>query len=308
MKTILITVQDFEKLCPKATTLLKENGYELIINSKGYPFDFDSYKDALSKADIVIAGIEKWSAAQFDYAPNLHMIVRFGTGIDNIDCEEATSRGIVIERVIGGNTNAVAEQTIALIYGCLKKLPMLDRTTKEGKWYRPMCQELSGKKLGFIGFGKIPQLIAYKLKTSEVDMVTYDPFIDDEIADELGVGRISMESLLKECDIVSLHLPLMKDTRGLISEEKLYLMKSTSYIINTARGEIINQNKLIELLAMGKLAGAGLDVFCEPQIGKDSEFELMDNVICSPYISARTEQSFERTGLIAANIILSSLN
>jgi len=307
MKTVVSCVDKFEQLCPVAAAALNAHGWTLIDNLHGYPYDFTRYQEALSQADVVIAGIEQWNAKRFELVPNLRMIVRFGTGVDTIDQQEAHVRGIEIRRVIDGNTNAVAEQTIALMYGLLKHIAELDRTTKQGLWYRPMCQELSGKTVGFLGFGRIAQAVAAKLQTSDVEMVAYDVLPNQEAADRYSVKLQSLEDVLGHSDIVSLHLPLTHVTEGLLDETRLVSMKPGALLINTARGKLIDQKALVEQVLNGHLGGAALDVFDEQPLSAVNNLAVLDRIVCSPYISSRTEESMSRTGATVVSHIQSLL-
>ncbi|MBI9095917.1 MAG: phosphoglycerate dehydrogenase [Sphaerochaeta sp.] len=305
MKIVVSCVDRFEQVCSEGAARLKANGWDLVDNRLGYPYNFKHYSLELAKAMVVIAGIEKWTSERMDLAPHLKMIVRFGTGIDNIDSSAASKRGIIIARVLDGNTNAVAEQAITLMYALLKKVPELDKKTKSGLWFRPMCSELSGKTIGFLGFGKIPRRIAYKLQTSDVHMIAYDTSPDEMVAAGLNVQLSSFEHVLAVSDIISIHLPLNSQTEMMLDARTLSLLKPGSYLINTARGKIIDQSVLLDLIERGHIAGAGLDVFFEQPLPVDSEFLAMDNVICSPYISSRTKESMKRTGLGVVQHILS---
>lgn len=305
MKTVVSCVDKFEQLCPDAALTLKSHGWTMVDNLKGYPYDFAHYREALSQTEVVIAGIERWNAERFESAPHLRMIVRFGTGVDTIDLQEAHERGIEIRRVVDANTNAVAEQTIALMYALLKHTAELDRRTKEGQWYRPMCRELSGKRLGFLGFGRIAQAVAHKLQTSDVLMAAYDVAPNHEAADRLHVRIQPLEEVLSHSDIVSLHLPLTPETEGIVGEIRLASMKPGSLLINTARGKLVDQKALVESIRAEHLGGAALDVFDEQPLSAANELAVLDRVVCSPYISSRTEESMAKTGTAVASHILS---
>lgn len=305
MKTVVSCVDKFEQLCPAAAERLSNCGWTLVDNMFGYPFDFKRYQKECSQAEVIIAGIERWNAERFDLAPHLRMIVRFGTGIDNIDQQEALARNIAIKRVIDGNTNAVAEQTIALMYALLKHIAELDRTTKQGLWYRPMCQELAGKTIGFLGFGRIAQAVAFKLQTSDVKLVAHDMFPNKESADKLNVDLQSLEAVLGCSDIVSLHLPSTPATDGLLDESRMASMKPGALLINTARGKLIDQKALVGHIRSGHLGGAALDVFDEQPLNAANDLAELDRIVCSPYISSRTQESMTRTGTAVVDHILS---
>lgn len=296
MKTLVSCVRDFKKLCPECVKKLEDHNWTITDNTTEYPYNFDFYRKELSNASVVVAGIEKWGAREFDFAPNLCTIIRFGTGVDNIDLDEAEKRGIKVRRIIDGNSNAVAEQTIALIYALLKRIPELDRKTKKGEWYRPMCNELSGKQLGFIGFGRIAQSIAFKLSRSDLHMVAYDIDPKIEIANKLNVTFQTFEDILEQSDILTLHLPLTEKTNGLFGNEVLKRMKPNALVINTSRAQVIDQQALIDNILNGHLGGAAIDVFEEQPVGPINQFSQIDNIICSPYISSRTNESMIRSG------------
>lgn len=304
MKNVLICVKDFAEICPDAYERLKENGFSITENIKGYPYDFSFYADAIKETDYIIAGIESWNREKLDMAPKLKAISRFGSGIDMIDCDYAYEKDVLVYSALGGNSSAVAEQTIALIYGLLKKIAALDRSTKSGEWHRPFCEELSGKKIGFLGFGKIAQLVAHKLKTSDVTFFAYDIKPDMKQGEKESVAFCSMNEILSSCDIISIHMPITANTKGMIGMNEFQQMKPTAFLVNTARGAIVKQDDLYMALKTGVIAGAGLDVFETSSLEKGSLFAEMDNVVCSPYIASRTRESFRRVGMIAVENIL----
>ncbi len=230
-------------------------------------------------------------------ARSLRVIGRAGAGYDNIDIEAANEKGIVVCYAPNDNTISTAELSISLILSLLRKIPQADNSTKSGKWERSkfMGNELYSKTVGLLGFGKIGRAVAFRLRSFGVNLFAYDKFVqaDDKLAKELGVNITTLEDTLSNSDIISIHLPLNKETYRMINYEKLMLMKKGAYLVNAARGEIIDEQDLIRVLKANILKGVALDVRGkEPPV--ISEIEKFENVILTPHIGALTEEAQEK--------------
>ncbi|MEN3184376.1 MAG: hydroxyacid dehydrogenase [Atribacterota bacterium] len=295
-----------QPIAQKALDLLKEQKtLEVIVLSpeeKERVFAFLPRAHAL----LVRSGF-KVTKEVIDQAPHLQVICRVGVGLDNIDVEYARSRGIAVYNVPGGNAISVAEHTLALLFALAKDLFWYDRRVREGDWgsrhsYR--ASELFGKTLGLVGFGTIGREVARICLSLGMRVLFFDPFVED--ASVLpGAEKVeSLSELLMQSDFVSLHVPLSEATRHLIGREELRLMKPTAFLINVARGAVVDEEALYEALKEGWIRGAALDVFAEEPPPKDHPFFSLPNVILTPHVAGLTKESTERVAVQAAERII----
>ncbi|MGB9788791.1 MAG: hydroxyacid dehydrogenase, partial [Dictyoglomus turgidum] len=231
---------------------------------------------------LVVRSETKVTKDVIERAKNLKVIGRAGVGVDNIDVEEATRKGILVINAPEGNTIAACEHTIGLMLAISRKIPQAFSLLRQGKWERKsfIGNELYGKTLGLVGLGRIGSEVAKRAKSFKMRVIAYDPFISPEKAKELDVELYSdLPALLKEADYVSLHLPLTQDTKNLIGKKELEMMKPTAYLINCARGGLVDEDALYEILKEKKIAGAALDVFKNEPINPDNPLLTLDNVV-----------------------------
>jgi D-3-phosphoglycerate dehydrogenase len=217
--------------------------------------------------------------------------------VDNIDLEAATKRGIVVMSTPGGNAVSVAEHAFALMLSLARQVPRLDKAFHEGRWEKSSAAgvELSGKTLGLIGLGRIGSDVAVRAEAFDMRVLGYDPYISEAAAKEFSVELVSLEQLLAESDFVSLHTALSPTTQNLINAASLAKMKKGAFVINTARGELIEEKALAEALKSGHLGGAGLDVFAE-EPPKNSPLAELANVVGTPHVAGSTTEAQEGVG------------
>jgi D-3-phosphoglycerate dehydrogenase / 2-oxoglutarate reductase len=305
MKKILVN----EKVSNDALDILKQGG-EVVYMPSG---DHDEFKRLVKDVTAVMLDTTiKFTPELMDMAPNLKVISRTGTGVDNVDIAAATERGIMVLHTPDANTVTVAEHTVALIGAVTKHLLFLDLETRQGKFksarrlYLPI--DLDGKTLGIIGYGRIGKQVAKKcMGAFNMKVIVYDPYIDDSVLAP-GVVRYSdEEKVYKEADVVSLHVPHNETTSGHVDEKLLSLMKPTAYLINTARGRIVDEAYLIKMLEEDRLAGAAFDVLAnEPPV--DGEIFLQNpKTIISPHSAALTTECTVRVACEAASGIVDYL-
>ena len=241
-----------------------------------------------------------------DKAENLKVIGRAGIGIDNIDLDAASTKGIVVMNTPFGNAITTAEHTIAMIFSAARHIPAADYSTRTGKWEKKkfVGMELSGKNLGLIGVGNIGSVVANRAQALGMEVLAYDPFLSDERAKALKVSRIlSLEKLLIESDIVSLHLPKNENTINLLSKDKISMMKKGSILVNCARGGLVDEVAVAAAIKKGSLSAAAFDVFSdEPPTSENSLFNL-PNVVCTPHLGASTSEAQEKVSLQIADQI-----
>lgn len=267
-------------------------------------------EDALVKevedVDVIMVAYAKITRKVIEAAKRLKGIVRYGVGIDNIDVKAATDHGVYVVNIPDYGISTVAEYTMCLMLALARKIIHADRIMRTASWGTWTSQprsvrgvDLEGKILGIIGLGNIGRAVAKRAKAFGMKVIAYDPYIDKSIAEDLGVEMTDLETLLRTSDFVSIHAPLTNETRHMIGERELRIMKRTAYIINTARGAIIDERALVKALSEGWIAGAGLDVYEKEPPALDNPLLKMDNVILSPHIAFYTEEAVRRLEMTA---------
>ena len=258
--------------------------------------------------DAVILDAEPFTRPVIENLPALKAIVRFGVGCDAVDVAAASARGIPVMNTPGANTASVAEHALTLILCLLKNVVERHREVEKGVWSGGINSELQGKTVALIGFGKAARRLAELLRAFSCDMVAHDVDFDAAEAARLGVRRCSLEEALARADIVSLHLPLTGQTRGLVDREFLGAMKSSAYFVNTSRGGIVDEEALAEALEQGDIAGAGLDVFESEPLPTTSRLLSRSNVLLSPHAAGDTYESCIRVYRMAIDSIARIFN
>lgn len=223
----------------------------------------------------------------------LKVICRAGTGVDNVDIAAANKKGIVVMNVPGGNTISACEHTIGLILAMMRNIPQAHNSLKSGKWEREKFtgNELQGKTLGLIGLGRIGSEVAKRMKAFEMKVIAYDPFVSEEYAKQIGVELKSLDEVIREADIISLHIPKTETTKNLINKDIIAKMKDGVKIVNCARGGIVNENDLYEALKSNKVSAAALDVFEKEPPDTSLDIFKLDNVVVTPHLGASTEEA-----------------
>ena len=289
-------------ICDEAREMMTEAGFELVCNQKGVRLPREEQKALIENAFAIIAGTEVYDADMLSVCKNLKVVIRFGVGTDNLDLDTLRKMGVQVGLIT--NHNAVAEFALTLILAALKNLPRYDAVVREGKWTRFPMRELSGKTVGIVGFGRIGRRLAELLSGFGVELLAYDPYMDEAAAAERKVTPVTLEELLERSDVVSLHLPATAETHHLINAETIGKMKDGAYIVNTARGALVDEAALYDALKSGKLAGAGQDVYeSEPVSEGDPLFTLSNNVL-APHVSASSFETNYNGGLICAESII----
>jgi D-3-phosphoglycerate dehydrogenase len=247
---------------------------------------------------LLVRSATKVTPKLLERAARLRVIGRAGVGVDNVDLDAATKKGIVVMNTPGGSSASVAEHTLALLLALARRIPQADRSLKEGRWEKKAFTgvELRGKTLGLAGLGRIGTEVVRLAQAYQMDVVAYDPYISSLIAGEQNVKLVSMEELLKASDFISLHASATPETHHLLNARTLALAKPGVRIVNCARGELINEGDLLAALESGHVAGAGLDVF-ESEPPRDSPLAAHPHVIATPHIAGSTEEAQEIVGI-----------
>ena len=285
-----------EKVSPATLAVFQaEAGWNIVTHDqiKG------SLAEELKDADgLVVRSAVQADETLMEHAPKLRVIGRAGVGVDNIDADAATRRGIVVMNTPGANAIAVAELTIALALALGRQLPKANATMHQGKWEKKSLQgtELRGKTLGILGLGRIGLEVAKRAKSFGMEIIGHDPFVAAALAREAGVQLVTVDELFSKSDYLTLHVGLTPQTTGIINETRLATMKKGVRIINCARGELIEDAALVAAIKSGHVGGAALDVFVKEPL-KDSPYFNLENVILTPHIAGSTNEAQEAVGI-----------
>ena len=281
-----------DKISDRGIQLLKEQpGWKVVLTTK------DNLVAELADADaLVVRSATKVTPELLDKAPRLRAVGRAGVGVDNIDLEEATKRGVLVMSTPGGSSVSVAEHTFALLLALVRQLPKFDAAMREGRWEKSSSgAEVRGKTLGLIGLGRIGSEVALRAEAFDMRVLAHDPFISEAAARELSVELVSLEQILAESDFISLHTAVVPQTRDMINAASISKMKKGVRIVNAARGELINEADLAAAIKSGHVAGAALDVFAE-EPPKNSPLIGLPNVIATPHVAGSTAEAQEELG------------
>ncbi len=269
-------------------------GWNIVVSN---PKEYDQH---LADCDaLVVRSAVKVNKAVLDKAPKLRVIGRAGVGVDNVDMEAATAAGVLVMNTPGGNAVSVAEHTLGFMLSLARMIPEASASTRSGKWEKKkfLGNELRGKTLGVVGLGNIGREVVQRAKAFEMTIIGADPFVSSQLAADMGVELVDLDTLYSRSDYVSLHVGVTPETKGMINAASLAKMKDGVRIVNCARGELIDQAALVEALTSGKVAGAGLDVF-DPEPPKEGDPILSaPNLLASPHIGGSTEEAQEIVGI-----------
>ena len=256
---------------------------------------------------VLIRSATKMDAEAIAAAPNLKIIARAGVGLDNVDVPAATAAGVLVVNAPTSNIVSAAELAVSLLLAVARNVVPANLALKNGQWKRSQFGgvELQGKTVGIIGMGKIGMLVAQRLAGFDMKFVAYDPYVKNAPAGGPEIRMVSLDELLAVSDFVTIHIPKTPETSGLIDAAALAKMKPTAFVINAARGGVLDESALFEALKAGTIAGAGLDVYAtEPCT--DSPLFALDNVVATPHLGASTEEAQEKAGVAVAESVVAA--
>jgi len=284
-----------DKISDRGVELLKQTGWNVVQTTK------ETLVGELADAEaLIVRSATKVTADLMSKAPRLRVVGRAGVGVDNIDLEEATKRGVLVMSTPGGSSVSVAEHTFALLLALVRQVPKFDASMREGKWEKSSSgAEVRGKTLGLVGLGRIGTEVARRGKAFDMRVLAFDPYISEAAAKELGVELAKLDELLAQSDVLSLHTAVSPQTQYMVNAQTIAKMKKGIRIVNAARGELINESDLAEALKSGHVAGAALDVFAE-EPPKNSPLVGLPNVICTPHVAGSTAEAQEELGIQVA--------
>src|SRR5271166_796330 len=281
-----------DKISDRGIQLLKSQpNWNIVLTTK------DTLLAELPTADaLIVRSATKVTADLLDHAPHLRAVGRAGVGVDNIDLEAATKRGVLVMSTPGGSSVSVAEHTFAMLLAMVRQVPKFDAAMREGRWEKSSSgAEVRGKTLGLIGLGRIGSEVASRAEAFDLRVVAFDPFISAAAALELSVELVPLEQLLAESDFISLHTAVSPQTKDMINSASIAKMKKGVRIVNAARGELINEADLAAAIKSGHVAGAALDVFAE-EPPKNCPLIGLPNVITTPHVAGSTAEAQEELG------------
>ena len=303
---VLITPRSFGKNSPAPMELLRKNGIEIIPNTIGGIMSEAQVKEAIAGCDGVIIGVDPLSADAMSAAPNLRAISKYGVGLDNIDLKYCEAHGIAVSKTVGANSASVADYAFALMLSLARKIKTIDAKCRERDWRKITTSDVSGRSLGLIGLGAIGRQMVSRARGFSMRVMAFDVAWDERYAAGEGVIKAGVDEICRECDFISLHLPLLPDTRGVISAERIAMMKPTAYLINTSRGGLIDEDALLAALSENRIAGAGIDAFSEEPPANPGWYGL-ENVIMGSHCAASTIGASDAMSRIAAENLLRDL-
>lgn len=303
---ILTTPRSYGKDMPELFAQLEAAGYGVVRNTTGGILEKDAMKEMLADCVGVIVGVDPMDAEVLASAPKLRAIAKYGVGVDNIDMDYCKEHGIKVSRTVGANSEAVADYAMALMLAVARKVPEIDRKCRKLNWGKITTRDVSHATLGLFGLGAIGRHVAERAQGFGMKVIAYDPYWPEEFAREHGIERADAETIFKNADFISLHLPLMPDTEGFVGEKELGWMKKDAILINTARGGLVDEKALLKALKEGRIYGAGLDAFAHEPPEDDDWFEL-DNVVLGSHCAASTRGATQNMGRMATENLLRDL-
>jgi D-3-phosphoglycerate dehydrogenase len=256
-------------------------------------------------AGLIVRSATTVDARLLEAAPELKVVGRAGVGVDNIDVAAASERGVAVVNAPGGNTVSAAELTMALLLSVARRVSEADRSMREGRWDRANLQgvELRGRTLGVVGAGRIGSAVADRCRAFGMRVIVHDPYLSADRLAELRSVVVEMDQLLAEADVITLHVPLTDETRGLIGESALLKMKKGAFLVNLSRGGVVDEAALARALIEGRIAGAGLDVYETEPLPPESPLLSAPNLVLTPHLGASTKEAQVQVALeVAANL------
>lgn len=310
MAKILITPKSFQKYKQQPFDMLQVAGYEIIENTTGKTLSEEQLLK-LANDDIIgiIVGVDPLSTQVLEAFKGLKAISKYGVGMDNIHLEKAKELGVSVKNAIGTNNISVAELAIGLMFECSRRLSSTINEVKQFSWERTIGTELTNKNLSIFGGGQIGKEVAKRARGLEMNVTIYDPYFNDqEFLDTYGVTRtVEFLDAVSQADILTLHLPVTEDTKHLVNENVLKQMKPSAILINTARGELVDEKALYEALNSGSIAVAAQDVYSQEPPAQGDSLVQLPNFILTPHIGAYTNEAIERMAIVSTRNLLEML-
>lgn len=304
-KKVLITSRSFGKIGDAALKILQDGGLE--VTNLSNDFSAERFSRIIPEYDALIIGAHGFSEADMERCRKLKIICKHGVGLDNIPLRKARELGIPVCNAPGTNANAVADLTFGLMLDLARKISYASHMVRQGVWERTVGEDVFGKTLGLLGFGAIAKNVARRARGFGMPVLAYDPYIKELPAEFSDFVRLcDLDTVLRGCNFLSLHIPLTEETRNLISAEALRKMKQGAYIINAARGGIVDEQALLEALRTGHLHGAAMDVTAVEPMAADDPLLSLDNVIVTPHMGMYSKEAIDAVSILCAKNVVAA--
>jgi D-3-phosphoglycerate dehydrogenase len=300
---VLIATRSFGSASPKPMQMLMDAGVEIVRVDANSPSVQDEILELVPETSAIIVGLVPITKKIIEKSTKLKIVSMYGVGVNHIDLEAARKKGVIVTNCPGSNDQAVADLTMGLMITVARNIPQIDRDIRDGYWKKYLGGELWQKKLGLIGLGNIAKGVVHRAKGFGMKISAYDPYASTDVADAHGVQLVSFEEVVSESDFISLHAPLTEETKCMFGREQFKRMMPTTYLINTARGGLVDEQALYVALSNGEIAGAGLDVFVEEPL-KDSRLVELKNIVLTAHTGTHTKESIERMGIMTVENVL----
>ncbi len=293
---VLVTPTSYGRFDPSLKSDLETAVQRVTYNNSGKPLASAQLQELLTDVDGYIAGLDEIDAAAIAAAPNLQVIARYGVGTNNVDLDAAAAQGVVVTNTPGANAASVAELTVALVLNLLRPVITAVTETRQGGWPRLKGLSLVGKTVGLIGLGAIGREAVKRLACFDCTLLAYDIAANEAFAQQHGVNLVTQPELLAQSDIVSLHVPVLPETKEMVNAEFLRQLKPGAYLVNTSRGELVDEAALYKALTEGQLAGAALDAFQTEPPGADNPLLELPHVLPTPHMGAHSDGATNAMG------------
>lgn len=303
---ILVTARSFRQTPGRHHELLEQSGHEVLDSPLDRPLEGAELAELIGDVDGVILGLDYVTAEAIEAGGQLKVLSRYGVGFDRVDTDAATAAGVVVTNTPGANHIGVAELTLGLMLSLARRIPQHYSSARQGSWSRVRGTELAGKTLGIVGLGWISREVISRASAFDMRILVQTGYPDEELINRYGVEYVPLKRILQEADYVSLHCSVTPERCDMIGEKALRDMKPSAYLVNTARGELVDEEALLRALQEGWIAGAAMDAFKEEPAVDNPLFEL-DNFIGTPHLGATTYESIIRMGTMAVENTLQVL-
>ncbi|MBQ3059292.1 MAG: phosphoglycerate dehydrogenase [Desulfovibrio sp.] len=303
---VLVTPRSFGKNNPELFQRLNDAGLTVERNTSGGILSREAMMEKLADCDGLILGVDPLDAEVLSAAPHLRAVAKYGVGLDNVDLDVCRSRGIAVSRTTGANSEAVADYAFTLMLTVARKALLIAQRCRQRDWSKITSIDLYGKTLGIMGLGAIGRCVARRARGFDMKILAHDVCWDAAYAAEMGIERADLDRICREADVITLHAALTPDSRHCINAARIDLMKSTAILVNTARGELVDEAALLSALREGHIYGAGLDVF-EQEPPTDPAWYTLDNLVMGSHCSSSTAGATASMGHMAVDNLLRDL-
>lgn len=305
-KKVLITSRSFGKITEEPFRILREADIEWV--QRGAVFRQEDFEEMIPEFDALIIGAHPFPPEVMARCKKLQMVCKHGVGLDNIPLEAAKELGVTVCNAPGTNSNAVADLAFGMMLGLARKITLADRQVRQGQWNNVIGVDVCYKTLGLLGFGAVAKCVARRAHGFGMKVLAYDPFVK-EVPEEFAsyVTLCDRDTVIRSVDFLSLHLPLTPETLNMITAAEMAAMKEGSFLINTARGGIVNEADLYEAVSSGHLAGTAMDVSVQEPMAADNPLRTLDNVIITPHIGMNSREATNAVSVICAKNVAAKL-